>query len=78
MLEHLHKFGKFALIMTTMILPCIMADKGLDLDEIANNAEEYKDVNEVDYAFFTSDISRKKFYERLRDVVVDMVRLEYI
>lgn len=79
MLDHFRKFGKYGLLMATLLLPIILADKGqgVDLDEATNNSEHYKDT-EISDPFFITESSRSKFKKRLRDVVVDMVRLGYI
>lgn len=74
MQEHFRKFGKFGLISSTVLLPIITADRGngIDLDEAADK----RNVN-IFEGFF-SDSSRERFNKRLRDVIVDMVRLEYV
>lgn len=73
MLEHFRKFGKFGLLLATMLLPMLTSVQGnaVDLDDLANGGKF--DVN-----IFISDSSRSKFKKRLRDVIFDMVRLEYI
>lgn len=86
MQEHLRKYAKFGLILSAVLLPMITSDKGsiVDLDEIANNVEKGKESNfennkDLDvFDSLFSENSRQKFNKRLRDVVVDMVRLEYI
>lgn len=78
MLEHFRKFARYGLILATVILPVITSEReyGIDLDEIANNAESR---SEEDFAYlFISERSRRNLNKRLRDIVVDMVRWEYI
>lgn len=90
MQEHFRKFGKFGLIMATALLPIITQEcgSGFDLDVLAEQIEEMKakdfmkdDSKDAiqDFSFFnSSESARVKFHKRLRDVVIDMVRLEYI
>lgn len=75
MLEHFRKFAKFGLVLSTVLLPMITSDagSGLDLDGMGNEAEEGTDSNN-----FISEKSRNALKKRLRDVIIDMVRLEYI
>lgn len=81
MKEHFRKFGKFGLILASVLLPIITQESGSgwDLDEMAEKITENN--GQMDMELFDSiftDKSRTKFNKRLRDVVVDMVRLEYI
>lgn len=85
MLEHFRKYAKFGLVLSTILLPMITTDRGngIDLDEMAAKFEKSKETNfENDdlgvFDSFISDNSRNKFNKRLRDVVVDMVRLGYV
>lgn len=73
MLEHFRKYAKFGLVLSTVLLPMITSTigSGLDLDGIGN-----KDSTNSNN--FISDGSRTKLMSRLRDVIIDMVRLEYI
>lgn len=77
MLEHLHKFGKFGMVMATMLLPIITSEEGKtpDLDELANGMSEKRDI---DVNIFMTDNSKDEFNKRVRDVVIDMVRLDYL
>lgn len=77
MLEHLQKVGSFGLLMAMNVLPIITADSGnvVDMDEMMAKFEEGKDF---DAKIFMSQESQKRFAKRLRDVVIDMVRLNYI
>lgn len=77
MLDHFRKFAKFALILSTVLLPMMTSESGngIDLDEISEDLSNGKEVNEN---IFISESSMKKFNKRLHDVVADMVRLEYI
>lgn len=77
MLEHFHKFAHFGLILATALLPMVTADGGnaIDLDKIA---DDFKNGTELDANVFISNKSLTKLNKRLRDVIVDMVRMEYI
>lgn len=74
MLEHFRKFGKFGLVLSTVLLPMITSEvgSGLDLDGIGNQSDS------ADSNGFISQKSQVKLMERLRDVIIDMARLEYI
>lgn len=76
-LEHFHKFAKFGLLLASMLLPMMttVSGNGVDLDQIA---EDYKDGKKMETNVFISDKSRDKFNKRMRDVIIDMVRLDYI
>lgn len=78
MQEHFRKFGKIGLVFATAVLPVITAEKGnaIDLDEAANNMANNKGADAFDG--FVSEKSREKFTKRMRDVVIDMVRLGYV
>lgn len=77
MLEHFHKFAHIGLILATVLLPMLTADAGnaIDLDKISDDVQN---GTELDANVFISNKSLTKLNKRLRDVVVDMVRLEYI
>lgn len=77
MMEHFRKFARFGLILSTVLLPMITSDagNGLDLDGIK---EETTDDKGADSEYFISERSRQKLNERLRGVVIDMLRLGYI
>lgn len=77
MLEHLRKFAKFGLILSTVVLPMITSDAGcgIDFDAITDDAPN---VEATDSNDFLTGKSRIRLNKRLRDVIIDMVRLEYI
>lgn len=77
MLDHFHKFAHFGLILATVLLPMVTSDGGnaIDLDKIA---DDVKNGTELDANVFISNKSLTKLNKRLRDVIVDMVRLKYI
>lgn len=77
MMEHFHKFARFGMILATILLPMITSDGGktLDIDALCTDFNEGKNV---DGSVFVSDESKNRLTIRLRDVVVDMVRLDYI
>lgn len=49
--------------------------KGLDLDELA---VQFEDGAKFTENIFFSNSKRDKYSKRMRDVIIDMVRLEYI
>lgn len=78
MLEHFRKFARFGLVLSTVLLPMITSEigSGLDLDAIGGTAESNEDGSNSNN--FISDGSKTSLMQRLRDVIIDMVRLEYI
>lgn len=76
MLEHFRKFAKFGLILATVLLPMLTAERGntLDLDDIAN---KIKNGEKLDPDSYNSG-KTAKYQKRLRGVVLDMMRLKYI
>lgn len=77
MMEHFRKFGKFGLLMAAMLLPMITNESGnvMDLDEIAAQVENGV---EFDENIFINENTRDKYQKRMRDVIIDMSRLQYI
>lgn len=77
MLDHFRKFARYALIMATQLVPLITREAGnkVDLDKAANNMDK---LDNVDIYGSVSENSLKKYHKHLRDVIIDMVRLEYI
>ncbi|XP_031627331.1 uncharacterized protein LOC116343428 [Contarinia nasturtii] len=77
LLEHCRKFAKFGLILSTALLPIMTSDDGnqINFDELA---EDVKRGKELDENLFATANSRNEYYARLRDVVIDMIELEYI
>lgn len=77
MLEHFRKFARFGLILANLLLPVMTTESGngANLDQVA---EQYKAGEPSTKNIFITDKTRDKFEKRLRDVVVDLVRLEYI
>lgn len=78
MLEHFHKFGKFGLVLAAILLPLLTKDSGkeIDLDGISDDVRAGQ--ADLNTNIFMTDSSTKRFNKRLRDVVIDMARLEYI
>lgn len=72
MLEHFQKFGKFGLVMATMLLPRLTCEErsSPDLDEIFEKGEMNGSI------FITND-STDTFNKQFRDLIVDMIRLNY-
>lgn len=77
MQDHFRKFGKFGMILSTMLLPMMTAESGMaiDLDALS---DKVVDGAEFDGSVFVSEKSRNRLATRLRDVIIDMVRLDYI
>lgn len=77
MLKHFRKFAKFGLVLAIAMLPMITAESGtgINIDELC---DDMKNGKEMDMDVFTTEKSVKKFHERLRGVIIDMDRLEYI
>lgn len=80
MLEHLHKFGRLGLILTSIAVSIQIADVGnvsnLNWDELS---EDFMQTQEVPTNLYKhSDTTMEKFHRHMRDIVIDMVRLEYI
>lgn len=77
MLEHFRKFARFGLILANLLLPVVTTESGngADLDEVS---EQYTNGRPPTTNIFITDKTRNNFEKRLRDVIVDMARLEYI
>lgn len=77
MLEHFHKFARFGFILCLMLLPLLTSEQGdaVDLDKLSESIVKGELLEEN---VFISEKSRSRFNKRMRDVVVDMVRLDYI
>lgn len=82
--EHLRKFGKFGLIMASTLLPTITADRDrqMNLDEDSSNDKkidgEPPERPKLEDHPLISNSSMERLNKRLRDIAIDMVRLEYI
>lgn len=77
MLRHLRKCAKYGLILATVLLPVLISrsEYRLDFDEIAESVENGTlDGNNM---FITAG-SVNEIIQRLRDIVDDMSRLNYI
>lgn len=68
--EQLHKYGVFGMSIASTLLPMLTSDEDScpDLDTLA---EQIHDP-------FAAENTREEFNRRMRDVVVDMNRLDYI
>lgn len=55
----------------------VSADKGnvVNMDEMF---DELNNGGEIDSSVFISEASRNRLHKRMRDVIIDMVRLNYI
>lgn len=77
MLRHLRKCAKYGLILATVLLPVLISrsEYRLDFDEIAESVENGTlDGNNM---FITAG-SVNEIIQRLRDIVDDMSRLNYV
>lgn len=76
MQEHLQKFAKFGLILASLVLPIFTNDvETLVKLEETRNATEFGE--ETENILFTSE-QCAEFNKRIRDVVIDMARLQYL
>lgn len=85
MMEHLVRFGKYGLIMASTLLPTITADREREMhfndkssDSSSNQTSNIELMSILKNHPLVSHSSLIRFNERIRDVAVDMVRLEYI
>lgn len=80
MLDHIKKFAGLGLIMASTIFPIMFstndARANLDWDEMAENFMRCQEIPTNLYN--VSDESLVKLNNRIRDMVIDMIRLEYI
>lgn len=78
LLDQFHKFGRFGLIMASLLLPMITSDEDAtpNLDELAENMKKNVVIND-NGNLFSTDKNEDAFNERLRDIIVDMVQLNY-
>lgn len=82
--EHLRKFGKYGLIMASTLLSTITADyeRVMNLDDTSSNEkcdnEELFEPPKLEDHPLISNSSLKRFNKRVRDIAIDMVRLEYV
>lgn len=81
MLEHLRKFARQGLIRASAVLPMIIADVShvstLNWDKISEDFMQNQEIESDTYIQPDSSIE-KKFNTRMRDIIIDMIRLEYI
>lgn len=77
MQEHLRKFAKYGLILSTVLLPIITLedDYVTDFESIGESVENGSMMSPDE---IITENSRRKLYKRLRDIVYDMITLRYI
>lgn len=75
MLEHLHKFGKFGLILATLLVRLFTLNVSLQLDEHIDANDEKRTAEMIKSI---SQKSRENYMDRMRGIIIDMVELEYI
>lgn len=68
LLEQLKKFGKFGLISASILLPILLSQNCIHINEMAD------EIKKSDSETYTADTAKR----RLLEVVVDMIRLGYI
>lgn len=80
MLEHFQKFGRFGLILASITVPLLISDtdnvSSLNWDELSENFMKKQEVPTNMYMH--SDTSIEKYNKRMRDIVIDLIDLEYI
>lgn len=74
--DHLIRFGKLGLIMAMILMPIVLsqADNVPDLDELSEQLESGSEVK----GHFSNEDTAERFNNRMRDVIIDMVKLGYI
>lgn len=77
MQKHLRKFGRYGLFMGSFMLPVITMESGKSVD-LEAKCEDFENRNGIDGNMFASNASADRLNKRLRDMVADIVRLEYI
>lgn len=77
LLEHLHKFGKFGLVMASIFLPLMTGEEGSNpnMEELAQGMQAGK---KLDAEVFVPNQFKTILNQRLRDVAADMVKYDYI
>lgn len=71
MLEQLKKFGKFGLTSASILLPILLSENYININAIAKKMETDKTKG---FESYISDTAKR----RIREVVIDMIRLGYI
>lgn len=77
MQEHLRKCAKYGFILATVIMPILTTEKVFTLEfDVFGECAENGTLEPGN--MLVSERSQKKMHKRLRDIVADMMRLEYI
>lgn len=80
MLDHLHKFGRLGLSLASITVPILITDadnmSNLNWDELSDDFMQSQKLSTN--IFIQSDTSIEKYNKRMRDIVIDMIRFEYI
>lgn len=80
MLEHLHKFGRLGLSLASITVPILISDadhmSNLNWDELSDDFMRNQKLSTN--MFIHSDALIEKYNKRMRDIVIDMIRFEYI
>lgn len=77
MLDHLRKFSRNSLIVASLLLPLIITEDG-NQGDLNGQCKQFEDPREDIANGMKSLEPPSKLDKRLRDIVIDMVRLEYI
>lgn len=78
LLDQFHRFGKFAIMVGTLLLPILHADVDSlpDFNEIAETADLGPCKEELEQC--ASDEAKKEFNKKVVDIFSDMANLGYI
>lgn len=74
--RHLQKFARICLILVTFLVSKMFSDSSKNWDELAENFERNQQV--PTHLYNQTDSTIEVIHKRLRDIVIDMIRLEYI
>lgn len=77
MIDHFHKFGKLALVAGAMFIRDMISteDTAFDVNEVSEQWMKLKKWNENDVI---SDSLRCLYIEKIKDLIYDLVHLNYI
>lgn len=75
LLDQLRKYGKYGLVMATIQLHFHTTQRMDDLDK---SAEEIKNMEHIEFNTVAEIKPNDEYMKRMRDVIIDMIDLEYI
>ena len=80
MQKHLQKFARLGLILTSVTVPILTSNaantSNMNWDDMCDNFMQNQQIPSNIYTDSVESI--EKFNKRMRDIVIDMIRLEYI